>query len=199
MAVGERARERGRSRERPDPLSLTLSPIHLPSEFPRINGVFWRQVYRGEGTKIARDTRKARPVGATTGNSLRRENRVTVMRLLRNVSRGRHIVRLRRDLETIHRVTRVVARPPRHPHRVRQTSRWASHRNTNPGTIPRHCPTCRRVQNHWACVGRFRAIAASWLALTIYCSANASVRPKYRAVVVPARHAYSHSFSVGRR
>ena len=37
MGVGERVRERGRNRARFCPLSLTLSPIHLPSQSTRLS------------------------------------------------------------------------------------------------------------------------------------------------------------------
>ena len=55
MVVGERVRERGRIERGSAPLSLTLSPIHLPSELSRLTDLFrgkWMGA-RGRKGKLA--------------------------------------------------------------------------------------------------------------------------------------------------
>ena len=74
---------------------------------------------------------------------------------------------------------------------------------TSRGTIPRRCRACRTDPRRWACSCRRRTVVGL-AACRPRSSADvrllgSQVSPVLNGVVVPARHAYSHSASVGRR
>ena len=68
MGVGERVRERGQNRARVRPLSLTLSPIHLPLKSSRLSDLC-RGKWMGERGRIARKAQlQSAPAKTTTPN-----------------------------------------------------------------------------------------------------------------------------------
>ena len=70
---------------------------------------------------------------------------------------------------------------------------------TSPGTIPRRCRACHRGPRHWAAIEPPDGSCRPNFLRTRHTFQFRGVVPEAEAPVLPARQAYSHSASVGRR